>query len=300
MTTISLETLISNATAQLSVACLFCYWLLNWLEPRKLARFPRLIVTVAAVALFTRSVVSTKVGTYKLLWASCAALALIAAIYTITQWTKTSPVELFDEERQKNLGKGKNAGQLATSWTTGSKLAFVVWALALTAMLYIRYPEYAVLTALPRVLAAVQLSSIALMLGVAIFLCIELTFLSTPDALSVKNSIRVAWTSTARVAMAIASLALLCCLMQFLSKSAPTDLDASQRTVQIAAKAFGLVLLLATFTVWIVPRRLATFQESGKIPSDWISLTLTAWLGMFAFIVAATLPADWPWRLLGK
>lgn len=306
MNNVSLESLIANATAQMSVACLFGFWLLHWLEPRRLARFPRLVVSILSVALFARCVTSTEIGTNKLLWSMCGAAALLAVIHTIAQWTKTSPAELYDEQRQKNLNKAKNAevedkaSLKFSSWSSGSKLGIAIVALALGCMLYIRFADLGSLSRADKVWACLQMSGVALMLGLAIFLAIELTFLSSPDALSVQRSARVSWAGTARLAMLISIVILACCLTQFITKNDIAALDSTQRTVHFAAKAFGLILLMATFTVWFVPRRLAGFQKSGKIPKDWISLTLTAWLGMFAFIVAATLPADWPWRLLGK
>lgn len=306
MNNISLETLISNATVQLSVACLFSFWLLHWLEPRRLARFPRLVLSILAVALFARSLSTSSLGTHKLLWACCGAAALVAALQTIVQWTKTSPAELYDEQRQKNLNKSKNAEANdkaplgVTTWTSGSILGAVIFGLSLACMLYIRFDQLGTLTKSDKAWACVQMSGVAMMLGLAIYLCIELTFLSSPDALSVERSARVSWSGTARLAMLVSLLILACCLIQFISNNDASKLDSSQRTVHFAAKAFGLILLIATFTIWIVPRRLASFQKSGKIPKDWISLTLTAWLGMFAFVVASTLPADWPWRLLGK
>ncbi|MFO0943461.1 MAG: hypothetical protein U0930_22225 [Pirellulales bacterium] len=265
-----------------------------------------MVVSVLAVALFARCVTSTSSGTNKILWTCCGVAALLAVLHTIIQWTKTSPAELYDEQRQKNLNKSKNAELddevplKFSSWSSGSKLGLVISVLSLACLLYIRFADLGALGKTDRAWACLQLAGVALMLGLAMFLSIELTFLSTPDALSVQRSARVSWAGTARLAMLISIMILACCLTQFITKNDVSTLDSTQRTVHFAAKAFGLILLLSTFTVWIVPRRLAAFQKSGKIPKDWISLTLTSWLGMFAFVVAATLPADWPWRLLGK
>ena len=305
MNNVSLESLTSNATAHLSVACLFCYWLLHLLEPRRLARFPRLVLTTVAVALYVRLLMHTEVPIQRWLWTICGVISLIAALHTIFQWTKVLPSEIYDEEKQKNVKKSKLAeDQKALPakllWHWGSKLGLICTLVALGSLVYIRFSDLSLLPGSLKYFAALQQIGISLMLGVAMFLSIELTFISSPDALSVQRSARVHWPALASVTMFIALTILACCLAQFMAKVSAEDMDSTQRTVHFAARAFGLIMLVATFVVWIIPRRLASFQKSGKIPSDWISLTLTAWLGMFAFVVAATLPADWPWKLLGK
>jgi hypothetical protein len=58
---------------------------------------------------------------------------------------------------------------------------------------------------------------------------------------------------------------------------------------------FGLMIVVASFVVWMVPRRLSLCQQSGKQPKDWLTLTIAAWLGLLAFAVVGVLPTTWPW-----
>jgi hypothetical protein len=112
----------------------------------------------------------------------------------------------------------------------------------------------------------------------------------------------VNWAVVSRLTMAIGLVSVACCLAQIWLGSGHQQLGefSSDSVVQIAARLFGLMQLLSTFTVWMVSHRLANYQRPNLFPKDWVSLTLTAWLGLMAFVVIASLPTEWPWLTLIK
>jgi hypothetical protein len=303
MIPISIDSLISSGCSHLAVACLFAFGLLSWLDARRLAVLPKMILAIAALGVTLRTAFYSVKYSEMVAWIVCFSVVAAALLVTVKQWISTTPNQLHDEAQQVNAKKSKLRKEGSNSKTSAGLfnrlMAFLPFLVSLGCLLIVKQPEYWSLKYPLRYFAALEVISVTLMLGVALFLCFELTLISTPDALNATNpAARVSWKSLSRLTMVVALVILACCLAQFLQKPSEANIGDDDKIVQIAARLFGLILLIATFVVWIIPHRLAFFQRTNAVPKDWVSLTLAAWLGAFAFLVVATLPATWPWRIL--
>jgi hypothetical protein len=305
MKSISLESLISSGCFHLIAACMFGHWLLCWLDSRKLAAVPKIVLSGIALSASLRSLAYAEQSSQRIVWGICCLLAVFALLQSIRQWVTATPVQLHDEAQQlsaktSKLKKETDKPQGGSRAAASPPIIGLVGSLvAIGCLLYVKHFEFWSLPSPTKYFAGLEVVGTTLMLGIALFLCLELTIISTPDALNATSqSARVHWRTVARLGMVTSVLLLICCLAQFLQKPAAPELSPDDKMINVAARVFGLMVLLATFVVWMVPRRLANCQRTNSIPQDWVSLTLSAWLGMLAFLVVATLPADWPWRIL--
>lgn len=308
MNSISLENFVSSGCFHLAAASLFGHWLLSWQDRRVLVALPKVLLSGIASATCLRSAAYAVESWQRSAWVVCGSLALFLLVQSLRQWTWATPAQLHREENQAKAHKlklkqltGNSSNAPALSWIRTHLLGFTSSLLAIGCVLFNKYPELSSLATPARYVAGVEVIGTSLMLGLALFLCLEMTLISTPsDSSATGQTAGVCWPTVSTITLLISSLPVLCCLAQFVQQTSAAELDANDRMLHVAARVFGLMLLLATFVVWMVPRRLAMYQRGNHAPRDWVSLTLAAWLGMLAFLVVATLPASWPWRVLIK
>jgi hypothetical protein len=302
MNNISLESLVQHSLSQLAVGCVFALWLLNWVEHRRMASLSKLLLAVFAFGSCIRLVTISDNFVQRAAWSIYAVFVAVLTLIAINQWRSLGPSQVYVESTQvspKKLKKNHSLTSHSQAWSPTSWLALLSTLLGLAVLGYSQFPELNELRFSIQLLAMFQSVGTTLLTGISLFLCLELTLISSPDALNVvEPTSRVDWLGVSRLTMAVALSILACCLAQFWLGSGKSVGEINDSALQLAARFFGLLLLISTFVVWMVPQRLATCQRKNHSPSDWVSLTLTAWLGLMAFAVAAALPADWPWSTL--
>lgn len=301
MINVSIESLVNNGVSRLALGCLIAFWLLGRIDPRRLAILPRLILIAIAFCLGVKTVAVDQNNSARIAWVVTSSLTAILALLMINRWRLTSPREIHQEEQQVNRGRSKKRSSISASSDGGlsSRLAVLTVSASTVALLLTNLDLISPISWLARIGATAQTLATILMTGIGLVVGLEMTYASTPDALSVAESkVIVNWRMIARWASLAALVIASCCCAQLLIALKRPVVSGPQGAVEFAARVFGMILLLMTFVLWMVPHRLANYQLRNQIPHDWITLLLAAWVGLAGFIVVGTLPIDWPWLQL--
>lgn len=300
MNTVSLESLIASGCFHLTAASLVGQWLLCGLDSRRLTALSRVVLSGIGLTAGLRSAIYSNENTARIAWSICCSLATVVLIRSIRLWATATPAQLHAEDDPNNQNRSSESARPGPS-LFGSHCLFELFSglIALACLLFVKHGEFGTLAAPDKYFAGVEVLGKTFMLAIALFLCLELTLISTPDSLIGQSpSVRVNWGLFSSLTMFVSLLMLVSCLTQFLRSPASSNFDAEARIMYLAARVYGLMLLLATFVLWMITRRLIHYQRATEKPRDWVTLTLAAWLSMLAFVVVAMLPANWPWRLL--
>ncbi len=284
--------------------------LFQYCDLRKIAIVWQVFIALS-ISLLSLAAYANAGGTItKSTWMTSCAIASIVATMHIRDWLRTSPRETFEEvasvdatskkQKKKSVTKSnalsapsafpRAAGTRSTvSKSTVSKSA-VHWYTWLGVMISGWSLTSSVLAngsaRSSALFAAVHVLAACVLLGVALFCAIELTFGSAPSSLSA-----ISWSSVAFVALIcwVAELGIAASIVL-----TPVDATAD---FQVAAmsRMFAISVMVIDFVVWMIPFRLATFQRSGKAVA-WVSLAIAAWTGVLSLTLLCALPTHWPWR----
>ncbi len=235
------------------------------------------------------------------MWIGGAFIAGFSAVQSIIQWTRTSPLETYEEASQLDPAINKpgskkksrpaqfnNASALkaqpapVATWVNVVGLAIIAAAIAISICTVVSAPKSNAWISSVHILAA------CVLWGVGVFCAIELTFGSTPQSLS-----SVSWSGAAAVALGCWIVE--SCIAAFIVLS-PVD-SASEFQSVAMTRLFAISILLMDFVVWMIPHRVATFKRTGKAIA-WVSLAMAAWIGVLSLAVLCALPSNWPWKHL--
>lgn len=142
-------------------------------------------------------------------------------------------------------------------------------------------------------LAMISRLTAAPMLACVLVSSLELTYLSSPNALVLSTLRGLNWRWIARLTAALFVAQILLSLWWI---SRPLD-ELQAWEMQVLGRIFVFTQTIACFVGWMIPHRLATFQGQRVAPRGWVSLSLAAWLATLSLSIVLALPADWPWRL---
>ncbi|MEZ6133916.1 MAG: hypothetical protein R3C53_03295 [Pirellulaceae bacterium] len=233
-------------------------------------------------------------------WWSSSLLAAVVLASQLRRWVRTAPEELHREasstdprKRQKTKrSRDKAVGHSAPSGPLLSLGLCLLGATLIVVALLLGDVDMARLSGAAWWISITHLLLSACLLGMAICCALELSFLSSPDALNPTSGVRVAWKCMDRLAIILAAIELsLCCAVFFMISNGP-NLDVKSAAL---AGSYAFTLLVVAYVVWMIPHRVAHFQTHGK-PRGWVALALAAWLVFFALLVVSALPPTWPWR----
>ena len=245
-------------------------------------------------------------GTLATVCLTTAAVTLaIQGWVCLQHWLRANEAELHEESRQladeKNSRKvSKQAGRTAQQ-SDNSKSILLRKSETLLCCLSVGASASVLFLAIQAEtsggliggMQVMHLLAAAIAAGVAFACSVELTFLSSPDALRPAVGNKVHWS-------AIGWIALIVFLAEFVVSAAIMAAAIDERSSvveQLFPKVYALSLLVVHFVVWMVPHRVAGFQRTGSA-SQWTSLTLASWLGVLGLAVVNSLPNNWPWELL--
>jgi len=281
-------------TGKAALAFWIAAFLLQCFDRRKTAIVWQILLTICAIlGCILVSIYSPGSLTFWM-WVGSTLIASFSAVQNIRQWTKTSPLETYEEASQldPNIKKKSNAVKTSRSNLLKAKPAISVpWidlvGLAIAAAA-IAISIYASMTSAKTIawLSSIHTLAACVLWGVSIFCAIELTFGSAPLSLSA-----VSWSGAARVALGCWLVE--SCIAAFIVLS-PVESIADFQSVAMT-RLFAISILLMDFVVWMIPHRVATFKRTGKATA-WVSLTMAAWIGVVSLAVLCALPTSWPWQ----
>lgn len=230
-------------------------------------------------------------------WRGVAAVAACTLVLHTNRWLHTDPGQLHAEaavedapvkkkSKQRAAGKSSKSAASATS-TSADSTYWLQWSglLAAAAILAIALFGDSARGWFRWVVIGHTLAT-ATALGVSVACAFELTFISSPTATRV-----VRW-------WMMASTGLVCWLISLLCVTAvlvwpPESRDASAAAIVVL---FSLSMLVVNSIVWYIPYRLSAFSARGTT-SDWVSLTMAAWICVLSLAVVLALPFRWPWMV---
>ncbi|MDX1926082.1 MAG: hypothetical protein SFV81_06170 [Pirellulaceae bacterium] len=269
--------------------------LLQRFDRRKTAIAWQILLTFGAVAGCVLGGIYAAGPVTQWAWIGSAIVAGLCAARDIRQWTRTSPRETYEEVSQIDGASKKSDGTRKSTrsqpmkaspamplpWFDLLGIVAVVAAISISIYASVSPRAYAWYSVVHTIAACV-------LWGVAIFSAIELTFGSAPLSLSA-----VSWSGAAFIALGcwlaeswIAAVIVL----------SPADESADMQSL-VMTRLFAISILLMDFVVWIIPHRVAKFKRTGKA-SEWVSLSMAAWIGMLSLTLLCALPSNWPWRHL--
>jgi hypothetical protein len=274
----------------------FAFWtaalLLQCFDRRKTAIVWQILLLVGAISGCILGSVYSAGPVTQWLWIGSALVAGVSLVRDLSNWTKTSPREAFEETSQIDaVSKKKNSPArsarsqalktqpaISFPWLDLVGLSIVAAAISVSIYASLSPKTYAWLS-IVHILAA------GLLWGVAVFCAIELTFGSAPSSLSA-----VAWSGAALVALVCWIVE--SCIAAVIVLSPIDQADDLQAVAM--TRLFAISILLMDFVVWIIPHRVATFKRTGKATA-WVSLTMAAWIGVVSLALLCALPSNWPW-----
>ncbi len=282
-------------TGKVAVAHWVASLLFLFCDRRRISSGWQVLLSAGSMLLSISAGMYASSATSKWAWIVSVACACVATIFHMRTWSRVSPSEIFSEVSQidplpkKKKSASKSFKPIPKSQSPAVVLSpamvlAIAGAIAATVAL-----GNAIFVAIPQVawIAAVHAVAICMLLGVAIFCAIELTFDSAPASLAA-----VAWSVVAMVAI-VAWIAEI-----FVAGSIVMSPVGDQVELPTAAltRLFALSVLVIDFVVWMIPQRVAAFKRAGKATA-WVSLSLAAWIGALSLIVLCALPSSWPWKL---
>lgn len=234
------------------------------------------------------------------------ALAGWLGLVAIIGWKNTSPTAAHEESRRvdakKNAKKGKARkpakSPAASRGPSRSIMALCSIAVVSAIVLSIAFDHtHSALVGPDFAMARLQRVASGLLAGFSLATAVQLTLLSTPDALNPESGPKVRWDFIDRFHLAPFVILLALCSWVLLQPPEAEGLDSSALMESLAPKAFAMALMLTSFVAWMVPHRVASFQRKGPA-KGWPSLAIATWLVFLGLVVVSTLPSDWPWTVL--
>ncbi len=283
-------------TGKAALAFWVAAFLLHYFDRRKTVIVWQSVLTVCALVGCIFSCMYAAGSVTRWMWIGSTAIAGFSAFQNLLLWTKTSPLETFEEASQLDPAITKKSSPAKTnrSNTLMMKPATAVTWIALlglvitAAVIVISNCTSASALKTNAGLSSIHILAACVLWGVAIFCAIELTFGSAPMSLSA-----VSWSGVSRVALGCWIVE--SCIAAFIVLS-PID-SASEFESIAMTRLFAISILLMDFVVWMIPHRLASFKRTGKATA-WVSLATAAWLGVLSLAVLCALPGNWPWMHL--
>lgn len=284
--------------------------LFNWTDRRQ-SKLPLCLLTcLAAIICVGFNVYAASQFAIRCAFAVGAGLLCLELVLLLKSWVKVNPASVHDEQlpsssesKASNREKRKRAAkQTANQRSALNYLWLIAGCVALAIGLFWQYAESTaegmdqINDSMIQAYAAIQMLSACLMLGVSLFCAMQVTFLSSPDALEDPGATNVLWGRVAATAMLLLALALFLAFYIFLNGK---PLVGEEILNRILPTVFALTLVILYFVAWMVPYRIYGFQKSGKA-KEWTSLALAAWLSVLCFALVCALPTSWPWQALSS
>jgi hypothetical protein len=299
---------VASLMLKFALASWAALWIFSVAEPRKSAA-PYLMllagICLAASLLGVQDAVTSQSQSwpYACWWMSFS-LAVLTFLSQLRRWLHTLPSEVHAEQGSgvvKKKSRKKKSRKKTSTKTEPSNLRDSVetaiassGAIVAAVALIGSSTDLSRLTDLTWYVGSAHYIVAACLLGITLACCIELTFLSSPDALGPVHGLQVNWKRLSNASLFLAGLEFCACFSIF---AFPVNESGEEFQTHVLARLFAFTMLVISYTVWMVPHRIAIFQTTGK-PTGWVSLTLAAWLGLLALCVVCSLPGHWPWRNL--
>jgi hypothetical protein len=222
----------------------------------------------------------------------------------LRRWVAAAPNEIHAESAVRDTScvttprasKSKPSKKRATAspWPAGQWLAIAACALGLVAASVGLLSDSRMLLVSRQAwwCATTHLLASTTLLGMMILCGLQLSCLSAPDLLGPRHVHPVDWLLLSRITLVMAVAEAALCATIFLRT--PPDFREALEAAALE-KLFGITLLIVSFTAWMIPYRLATFQTKGDV-KGWTALALTAWIMILVLVLIAALPITWPWE----